>query len=323
MFKAHTSAGFEVPRVSMEAIGGYEEVKAELGQALQLISRPDASLPAGLLRELMPRGFIFHGPSGTGKTLLANAIASDLRATIMTVSGPVILNQMVAVTERGLQRLFAQARHNAPAVLVFEDIDSIAPRADSSRETGELRANALVAVLLAEMDRSSPQTPVLVIGTTHRLEALNGRLLTPGPFRPISVGIPDHASRRHIARIHASYFGITTTDELLDEIAHATKGMTGADIRSVFRQAAADELLGGNYRPDATHLRAPHYYETVSADDVVNSPSAVEPATATACYDETVSADDVVNSPSAVEPQTSGSRSLIVVKSGGSPRAGR
>jgi transitional endoplasmic reticulum ATPase len=236
-FKVQTSAKFEVPKVSFEDIGGYENVKTELIKALNLMTGAYQLPNEELRRELIPRGFIFHGPPGTGKTLFAKAIASMLKATIQVVSGPEVTDMYVGESERKVRELFAEARKNAPSVLVFDEFDSIATER-SGREDGGTRAgNALVAQILTEMDGFRPEVPMLVIGTTNRLDMIDAAMLRPSRFKPVAIGLPDTLARREIARVHASHFNIDVSPEILEIIAKSSQGMNGDEIRSIFKDA--------------------------------------------------------------------------------------
>ncbi|HUC23604.1 MAG TPA: ATP-binding protein [Streptosporangiaceae bacterium] len=257
VFKARTSSAFEVPNVPLDAIGGYDEVKEELQRALKIISgaaSEEHRLPEQLRHELVPRGFIFHGPPGTGKTLFAKAIASQLDATILVVSGPEITDMYVGESERKLRDLFAEARRNAPAVLVFDEFDSIAGKRTGRDDGGSRAGNAIVAQLLTELDGFRPEVPVLIIGTTNRIDIIDDALLRPSRFRPIKIDLPNEQARRAIAEVHARHFQVEHSPMLLDAIAAATEGMNGDEIRSIFRDARADELVGAHQRPDARRL---------------------------------------------------------------------
>ena len=236
VFKAQTSANFEVPNVSFAEIGGYGDVKAVLGRALSLMTG-SYDLPEALQRELIPRGFIFYGPPGTGKTLFAKAIANQMDATIQVVSGPEITDMYVGESERKVRELFAEARRNAPAVLVFDEFDSIAARRSGRDDGGSRAGNAIVAQILTEMDGFRPDVPMLVIGTTNRLDIIDDALLRPSRFQAIGIGLPDPAARRSIAEVHARHFKIEVPPELLDVLAAATDQLNGDEIRSLFRDA--------------------------------------------------------------------------------------
>ncbi len=236
-FKAQTSAKFEVPDVSFEDIGGYEAVKAELGKALRLMTGA-YQLPNEKIRnELLPRGFIFYGPPGTGKTLFAKAVANQLNATIQVVSGPEVTDMYVGESERKIRELFAEARRNAPSVLVFDEFDSIASRRSGSDDGGSRVGNALVAQILTEMDGFRPDVPVLVIGTTNRLDIVDEALLRPSRFKAVEINLPTTEARRAIAEVHAKHFDISVSSDLLDAIAHWTQGFNGDEIRALFREA--------------------------------------------------------------------------------------
>jgi len=236
-FKAQTSANFEVPDVGFEDIGGYETVKAELGRALNLMAGSYRLPDERLRRELIPRGFIFHGPPGTGKTLFAKAVANRLNATVQVVSGPEIMDMYVGESERKVRELFAEARRNAPAVLVFDEFDAIAAQRSGRGDGGSRAGNAVVAQMLTEMDGFRADVPMLVIGTTNRLDMVDPALLRPSRFQALAIGLPDAAARRAIAAVHAHHFRIEVAAELLDDIAAATAGFNGDEIRSLFRDA--------------------------------------------------------------------------------------
>ena len=236
-FKAQTSVNFEVPDVTFDDIGGYKSVKAELNKALRLMTGSYNLPNEQLRRELIPRGFIFHGPPGTGKTLFAKAIANQLNATIQVVSGPEVTDMYVGESERKVRELFAEARRNAPAVLVFDEFDSIATKRSGRDDGGTRAGNALVAQILTEMDGFRPDVPMLVIGTTNRLDIIDEALLRPSRFKAIAINRPDLPARRAIAQVHAGHFNIEVSSELIEVIAAETKGMSGDDIRSLFRDA--------------------------------------------------------------------------------------
>jgi transitional endoplasmic reticulum ATPase len=255
MFKARNSATFELPNTHLDDIGGYDDVKAELRKVLTIINGDVASIPAQMRNELIPRGFIFHGPPGTGKTLFAKAIATEMGGTIQVVSGPEVTDMYVGESERKLRELFAEARRNAPAVLVFDEFDSIAAKRTGRDDGGSRAGNAVVAQLLTELDGFRPEVPVLIIGTTNRIDIIDEALLRPSRFREIKIGLPEEPeARKAIARIHARHFQIECGEELLDALANATNGMNGDEIRSIFRDAKANELVGDRRPADARVL---------------------------------------------------------------------
>jgi transitional endoplasmic reticulum ATPase len=252
-FKARTSNSFEAPDVKFTAIGGYDDVKRQLLDALAIIGGA-ADLPEHLKTELVPRGFIFEGPPGTGKTLFAKAAASELGATILVVSGPEITDKYVGESERKIRDLFNEARRNAPSVVVFDEFDSIAARRSGNEDGGARAGNAIVAQLLTELDGFRPEVPVLIIGTTNRVDLIDDALLRPSRFRPLKIGLPELDARRQIAAYHAGHFEVKVSEELLDMIAMATDQFSGDDIRSLFRDARAGDLVGDRRPADAFRL---------------------------------------------------------------------
>ncbi|GAA2372878.1 ATP-binding protein [Nonomuraea africana] len=245
-FKAQMSASFEIPDVSFADIGGYAEVKRQILRSLQIMTAarsltgPDQRLRG----ELIPRGFIFHGEPGTGKTLFAKAIANELEATIQVVSGPEVTNKYVGESERRIRELFAEARRNAPSVIVFDEFDSIAASRTSSEDGGSRAGNAMVAQILTEMDGFRPDVQMIVIGTTNRLEIIDRALLRPSRFQSFHIGLPDEDARRGIIKVHARRYGVNVTG-IVEPLIHATKGWNGDEIRALFRDAFVGERWEG------------------------------------------------------------------------------
>jgi len=245
-FKTHLATGFQIPKVTFSKIGGYENVKRELLEALRIMAEvqhlPDEDWE--LKGSVVPRGFIFHGPPGTGKTLFAKAVASEMRGTIQVVSGPEVTSKWVGEGERKVRDLFAEARRNAPSVIVFDEFDSIAARRSSGMDDGGSRAaNAMVAQILTEMDGFRPDVPMIVIGTTNRLDIIDPALLRPSRFRSFHIDDPDLDARRQIIRVHANDHHIGIGDDLTEGIARRTDGWNGDEIRSLFRDAYVAKWL--------------------------------------------------------------------------------
>jgi transitional endoplasmic reticulum ATPase len=250
-FKVKNSPSFEIPRVRFDDIGGYDDVKRELRSAIAIINN-SGRLPTRLRSELVPRGFIFEGPPGTGKTLFAKAAAAELGGTILVVSGPEITDKYVGESERKIRELFAEARRNAPSVVVFDEFDSIASRRTGNDDGGSRAGNAIVAQLLTELDGFRSEVPVLIIGTTNRVDLIDDALLRPSRFRPVQIGLPERDACRKIAEVHAKGFFLEDEDDtlpfpdaVLDALATAAVGLSGDEIRSVFRDARAGELVQG------------------------------------------------------------------------------
>ncbi|NNN34834.1 AAA family ATPase [Streptomyces sp. S3(2020)] len=238
-FKAQMSSNFEVPDVGFDDIAGYDEVKEQIQRAIDIVIGHHRLPPQfdHLRTKLIPRGFIFHGPPGTGKTLFAKAIANRMNATILVVSGPEIMGTYVGESERNVREIFAEARRNAPSVVVFDEFDSIASRRSDHSDGGSRAGNAVVAQILTEMDGFRPEVPTLVIGTTNRLNLIDEALLRPSRFETISIDVPNDEARLKMIGLHARKFGIDVGGGVDELIAAALKGRNGDDIHSVFRDA--------------------------------------------------------------------------------------
>jgi transitional endoplasmic reticulum ATPase len=242
-FKTSTSDEIEIPDTDFDSIGGYDHIKLQLRRIITLVAGPIAGIDERQRAELIPRGFVFHGPPGTGKTLFAKAIANELNATIQMISGPEIMDKYVGQSEDNLRRIFATARRNAPAVVFFDEFDSIAAQRSNYSDGGTRANNAVVAQLLTELDGFRRDQTVLVIGTTNRIDIIDEALLRPSRLRPIEIGNPDYAARRSVAHIHAHNFGIDRQlmelySLVAEDMAHRTeprKNVTPEVLEKLFK----------------------------------------------------------------------------------------
>jgi transitional endoplasmic reticulum ATPase len=246
------SVAFAIPGVTFDDIAGYEPVKALLRRALGLLSGADP-LPASMAavrQELLPRGFLLHGPGGTGKALFARAVAHEIGATVHALSAGEVLDKYVGESERRMREAFAVARANAPAVIVFDEFDSIAGRHPDPRSVG--LNNGVVAQILHELSDWHPGGPVLFVGITNRIDVISTSLLRPGRLHPVHVALPTHADRRQILRHFARRYEVDLDESLIDLMGAATEGCSGDDVRAVMREACLDRLSGTEITP--THL---------------------------------------------------------------------
>jgi ATP-dependent 26S proteasome regulatory subunit len=242
-FKALT---FPVTRqdsgVTFDDIGGYADVKTEIQQLLDLIDRQHEGRSglAWLRKELLPRGLLFYGPPGTGKTLFAKAMASAWNVSFIPCSGPELTGRDVAETVRNLNRIFAEAARAAPALLLLDEFDAIAPRhPDRDDEEASWPAAAIANRMIAAIDQIGENAPVLIVGTTNRLDIIDPALLRPSRLRAIHIGLPAEPEERiQIAAKCAKKFDVTLSAELLESVSNATNGLTGREINEVFREAA-------------------------------------------------------------------------------------
>jgi transitional endoplasmic reticulum ATPase len=222
-----------VPPTRYEDVGGMEETISLIREAVELpMKHPEIFRRFGIRPH---RGILFHGPPGTGKTLLARAVAHESGAHFIAVSGPEILNKYWGQSEQRLRSIFNEAKTKAPAIILFDEIDSFASARDTMSESFEA---TLVSQLLSLMDGMSSLGRVCVIATTNRPSALDPALRRPGRFdHEIEVGLPDSAARRHILRIHTRKMP-TDPDLNLEQISNLTGGYSGADLEALCREAA-------------------------------------------------------------------------------------
>ncbi|PRW20261.1 Spermatogenesis-associated [Chlorella sorokiniana] len=170
----------EVPKVSWDDIGGLEDVKQRLKEAVELpFQEPEALARLGVVP---PRGILLHGPPGCSKTLLARAVASQARLNFISVKGPELYSKYVGESEKALAALFAKARASSPAVIFFDEIDGLAKMREASGEGGVGVGERMLAQLLQDMDGLQSRVGVVVIGATNRPDCLDPALLRPGRF---------------------------------------------------------------------------------------------------------------------------------------------
>ena len=223
----------EVPNVRWDDIGGLEDVKEELREAVEWpLKYPEAFAGLGINP---PKGILLYGPPGTGKTLLAKAVANESEANFIAIKGPEVLSKWVGESEKNIREIFRKARQAAPTVIFIDEIDAIAPRrgTDVNRVT-----DRLINQLLTEMDGIQENSGVVVIGATNRPDIIDPALLRPGRFdRLILVPAPDEKARLEIFKVHTKRVPLAE-DVSLEELAKRTEGYTGADIEAVVREAA-------------------------------------------------------------------------------------
>ncbi|HJM13998.1 MAG TPA: CDC48 family AAA ATPase [Candidatus Nitrosopelagicus sp.] len=245
----------ENPDVSWEQVGGLAEVKKELMEAVEWPMKYP-----GLYDKLghkMPRGILLHGPSGTGKTLMAKAVATQSEANFISVRGPELLSKWVGESERGIREIFKRARQSAPCVIFFDEIDSIAPIRGAGGETAV--TERVVSQLLTELDGMENMHGVVVLAATNRADMIDPALLRPGRFdKIISIPLPDKESRRMILKINCEDIPIADPngpDKIdYDKLAENTDGLSGADVASIANTAVSlvvHEHLDGAPDPKA------------------------------------------------------------------------
>jgi len=255
--RATLSGEVHVPNLDLQRdIGGYDKVKTQLqSEIIDLMIRKDQLSDPDEIRRiesLVPRGMIFWGPPGTGKTLFAKAMAASLGAAITVVSGPELKSRWVGESEENLRQIFVKARQSAPAVIVFDEIDSFASARGTY--TGSGVEHSMVNQLLTEMDGFRKEELVFVVGTTNFVESLDRALLRPGRFEfHLCIPYPGAKDRRAILDIYNRSLALNLSESALEfavkrtgDFVEGTMGRyTGDHIQALCRAVARERLRSG------------------------------------------------------------------------------
>ncbi len=223
--------------VVYEDLGGMKQAIHRIREMIELpLKHPELFDRLGIEP---PRGVLLHGPPGTGKTMLAKAVANESKAYFTSVNGPEIVSKYYGESEKAIRSIFEESEKNAPAIIFLDELDSIAPKREEV--SGEMERR-VVAQLLSLMDGLKERTNVIVIGATNRPDAIDPALRRPGRFdREIELGVPDFEGRREIFQIHTR--GMPLAEDVdIDEFSEKTYGFVGADIAALTREAAMNSL---------------------------------------------------------------------------------
>ena len=227
----------EVSSIMYEDIGGLGEALTKVREMIELpLKHPILFRRLGIDP---PKGVLLHGPPGTGKTMIAKAVANETNAHFTSINGPEIISKYYGESEKQLREIFDDAASNAPAVIFIDELDSIAPKREDV--SGEVERR-VVAQLLTLMDGMQGRDNVVVIGATNRPDAIDQALRRPGRFdRELEIGVPDKNGRREIVNIHTR--GMPIADDFdMEWILENSYGFVGADIMSLTREAAMKAL---------------------------------------------------------------------------------
>jgi len=260
---------FEKPNVKMEDIGGLEEIKKELEDSIILpIKRPDIYERLGIDGV---KGVLLVGPPGTGKTMLAKAIANESGLNFISVNGPEIYSKWVGESERTIREIFRKAKTASPSIIFFDEIESIAS-IRSSYSTNEVYSLVL-SQFLTELDGFKTNDQIFVIGATNRPDLLDPAILRPGRFdKVILILPPNELERLKIFKIYTKKMPLAE-DVNLEELARLTNFYTGSDIKNICREAA---LIALRDNPNVYKISMHHFMEALkkvkpSADEnIVN-----------------------------------------------------
>ncbi|MBW2991428.1 CDC48 family AAA ATPase [Candidatus Woesearchaeota archaeon] len=225
----------EIPNVKWDDIGGLQEVKQELIEAVEWpLKNKEHFKRMGVTP---PKGVLLYGAPGTGKTLLAKAVANESEANFILVKGPELLSKWVGESEKAVRKVFEKARQTSPTIIFFDEIDSIAPRRGLGSEDSHV-TERVVNQLLTEMDGLEDLSDIVIIGATNRPDILDTSLLRPGRFdRIILTPVPDKKTRKEIFKVHTKGMPLDK-DVKIAELVEKTDGYVGADVESIAREAA-------------------------------------------------------------------------------------
>jgi transitional endoplasmic reticulum ATPase len=241
----------ESPNVKWEDIGGLEEVKQQLVESVEwpltyakLFQHMDAKAPKGIL---------LFGPPGTGKTMLAKAVATESQANFISIKGPEFLSKWVGESEKAVRETFRKARQAAPAVIFLDEIDSIAPARGGSTSDSHV-TERVISQILTELDGLESLNSVIVIAATNRPDIIDPALLRPGRFdRLIEISLPDEKARLEILKIHMAKKPLAA-DVSLEDLAKKTEKYSGADLSAIVNEAVMlairECVLGGKAREE-------------------------------------------------------------------------
>jgi transitional endoplasmic reticulum ATPase len=229
----------EVPAVHWDQIGGLEEVKEELREAVEWpLKNPEIFKRMGIRP---PKGILLFGPPGCGKTLLARAVATESEANFVSIKGPEVFSKWVGESEKAIREVFRKARMASPAVIFFDEFDSLVPRRGMGYADSGV-TERVISQLLTEMDGIMTLQDVVIIAATNRPDIVDPAVLRPGRFdRLIYVPEPDEKARLEIFKIYTKDMPLAK-DVNLAELASRTKSYSGADIEAVCREAALNAL---------------------------------------------------------------------------------
>lgn len=235
--KPISKENMDIPKVSYDDIGGLGPVIGQIRDMIELpLKHPELFKRLGVEA---PKGVLLHGPPGTGKTMLAKAVAGETSSNFISIGGPEIMSKFYGESEGKLREIFKEAEENSPSIIFIDEIDSIAPKRSEVQGEEERR---IVAQLLSLMDGLNARGKVVVIGATNRPNSIDEALRRPGRFdREIEIGVPDRHGRLEILQIHTRGMPLDK-DVDLGLIADKTHGYVGADLAALCREAAMAAL---------------------------------------------------------------------------------
>jgi len=253
----------EVPDVKWDEVGGLENIKEELKEAVEWpIKYSDIFKQANTNP---PKGILLYGVPGTGKTLLAKAVASQTGVNFISVKGPSLISKFVGESEKAIRDVFKTAKQAAPTILFFDEIDSLVPKRGAASTDGHV-GERVMAQFLAEMDGIEELKGVVVLAATNRLDLIDPAILRSGRFDLLlELPKPDERTREEIFKIHTKNKPLAK-DVDLKELAKGAEGETGSDIEFICRKAAIlaiREFIGNSKEKNTLVIKKKHFEEAI------------------------------------------------------------
>ena len=258
----------ESPDVRYSDIGGIDEQVREVREAVeQPLEHPERFEEAGIDP---PSGVLLHGPPGTGKTMLAKAVANETDATFIKMAGSELVRKFIGEGSRLVRDLFELATEREPAIIFIDEIDAIAAKRTESKTSGDAEVQRTMMQLLSEMDGFEERGEVRIIAATNRFDMLDRAILRPGRFdRLIEVPEPDREGRVQILKIHTRRMNVADSVDI-DGLAGATEGFSGAELESLTTEAGMFAI-----RNDRTLVKESDFYDALDKIENEDSGDAV------------------------------------------------
>jgi len=227
-------------RITLNEVAGLKEEKEELEEIVEFLKEPGKFTMVGAR---IPKGVLLEGAPGTGKTLLAKAIAGEANVPFFSISGSDFVEMFVGVGASRVRDMFAEAKRHAPCIIFIDEIDAVARRRGTGMGGGHDEREQTLNQLLVEMDGFGINEGIIVMAATNRVDILDPAILRPGRFdRKISVNRPDIGGRKDILNVHAKNKPLAE-DVDLEQIAQTTAGFTGADLENLLNEAAINAAM--------------------------------------------------------------------------------